>query len=92
VKILVPLKRVADPDHASKVKVVPGARQLDTSGLSTTANPFDDYALEAALRLTEDGRTPKERRGEVVVVTVGGCDSEPVLRAAPYESMQPMSS
>jgi len=82
VKILVPLKRVADPDHASKVRVVPGSTHLDASELSTTTNPFDDYALESALRLTEDGRNPKARLGEVVAVTLGSSDSEPILRAA----------
>lgn len=79
-KILVPLKRVADPDNANKVKVAGG--KLDTTGLEPKANPFDEYAVEAALRLTENAASPKVRQGEVVVVTFGPKESESTLRAA----------
>ena len=79
-KILVPLKRVADPDNANKVKV--NAGKLETTGLEWKPNPFDEYALEAALRLTENGQTPKVRAGEVVVVTFGPKETEQTLRAA----------
>lgn len=78
-KILVPIKRVADPDNANKVKV--SASQVDTAGLEWKLNPFDEYALEAALRLTEDG-AKKTRDGEVVVVTLGPKDAETQLRSA----------
>src|SRR5690606_9187496 len=44
-------------------------------------NPFDEYALEAALRLTEDG-AKRVRDGEVVVVTLGPKDTETQLRQA----------
>ncbi len=81
-KILVPLKRVADPDNANKVKIAADGSKIDTSGLEWKPNPFDEYALEAALRLTEDGKAPKARKGEVVVVTFGPKDTEPTLRAA----------
>jgi electron transfer flavoprotein beta subunit len=79
-KILVPLKRVADPDNANKVKV--NAGKIETTGLEWKPNPFDEYALEAALRLTEDGKAPKARAGEVVVVTFGPKETEQTLRAA----------
>lgn len=79
-KILVPIKRVADPDNANKVKV--NAGKLDTTGLEGKPNPFDEYAVETALRLTENGANPKARLGEVVVVTFGPKDAETTLRGA----------
>jgi electron transfer flavoprotein beta subunit len=80
VKVLVPIKRVADPDSANQIKVV--RDRIDTTGTSWKTNPFDECALEAALRLTEDGKAPKTRVGEVVVVTLGPKDAESVLRSA----------
>ena len=56
-KILVPIKRVADPDNANKVKVSADGTQVTTEGLEWKMNPFDEWALEAALRLTEVGST-----------------------------------
>lgn len=79
-KIVVVLKRVADPDNANKVKV--SATAVDTGGLEWKINPFDEYALEAALRLTEDAKANRERLGEVVVVTFGPKDAETQLRSA----------
>lgn len=79
-KILVPLKRVADPDNANKVKV--NAGKLETTGLEWKPNPFDEYAVETALRLTENGTNTKARLGEVVVVSFGGKDVETTLRSA----------
>jgi electron transfer flavoprotein beta subunit len=82
VKILVPLKRVADPDNANKVKISPAGDKVDTGQLQWKPNPFDDYALEAALRLTENGAQPKTRIGEVTVVTFGPVETETTLRGA----------
>jgi electron transfer flavoprotein beta subunit len=82
VKVLVALKRVADPDNANKVKIAAGGSAVDSSGLEWKPNPFDEYALEAALRLTENGKAPKQRLGEVVVVTLGPKEVEQTLRAA----------
>lgn len=81
-KVLVALKRVADPDNANKVKIAAGGSAVDTAGLEWKPNPFDEYALEAALRLTENGKAPKQRLGEVVVVTLGPKETEQTLRAA----------
>lgn len=81
-KILVPLKRVADPDNANKVKIPASGDKVDTTGLEWKPNPFDEYALEAALRLTENGQQPKTRAGEVVVVTFGPKETESTLRGA----------
>ncbi len=81
-KILVALKRVADPDNANKVRIVAGGERVDTGNLEWKLNPFDEYALEAALRLTEDGKAPKQRLGEVVAVTLGPKETETNLRSA----------
>jgi electron transfer flavoprotein beta subunit len=81
-KILVPLKRVSDPDNANKIKIAAGGNAVDTSGLEWKTNPFDEYALEAALRLTENAKAPKQRLGEVVVVSLGPKEAETTLRAA----------
>jgi electron transfer flavoprotein beta subunit len=80
VKVLVVLKRVADPDNANKIKISPTS--VDTGGLEYKLNPFDEYALESALRLTEDGKAPKTRLGEVVAVTLGPKEAETQLRSA----------
>lgn len=81
-KILVAIKRVADPDNANKVKIASDGASVDTSGLEWKLNPFDEYALEAALRLTEDGAKPKVREGEVIAVTLGPKDCDATLRSA----------
>lgn len=81
-KILVALKRVADPDNANKIKIGGDGKSVVTTGLEWKMNPFDEYALEAALRLTEDGANQKTREGEIVVVTLGPKDAEATLRSA----------
>jgi electron transfer flavoprotein beta subunit len=82
VKILVAIKQVSDPDQASRIRVLDDGRVLDCSELDRYANPFDEYALETALRLTEDGESPRHRIGEVIAVSFGDERSELVLRAA----------
>jgi electron transfer flavoprotein beta subunit len=80
VKILVAVKRVADPENLNKIKLsAQGA--IDTTGLEPKPSPYDEYALEAALRLTENGANPKQRLGEVIVVTFGPKEADPMLRA-----------
>jgi electron transfer flavoprotein beta subunit len=78
VKILVPLKRVPDPELKTKIK--DGA--IDLSGASWVVNPFDEYAVETALRLLENGEAGTREGGEVVVVTVGPADAGQQLRSA----------
>jgi electron transfer flavoprotein beta subunit len=82
VKVIVALKRVADPDHANKVAVSADGSAVQTGGLEWKLNPFDEYALEAALRLTENGAQPRSRLGEVVVVSLAPKEAETTLRAA----------
>jgi electron transfer flavoprotein beta subunit len=80
VKILVAVKRVADPENLNKIKLSAQGK-VDTTGLEPKASPYDDYALEAALRLTENGTNTKQRLGEVMVVTFGPKEAEQTLRA-----------
>ena len=79
-KILVAVKRVADPENLNKIKLSPQGK-IDTTGLEPKASPYDEYALEAALRLTENGTNTKARLGEVAVVTFGPKEAEQMLRA-----------
>ena len=80
-KILVPVKRVADPDNANKVKVSADGKQVTSEGLEWKMNPFDEWSLEAALRLTENG-AEKARTGEVVLVSIGPKDATQTIRQA----------
>ena len=72
-KILVPLKRVPDPDTGIRVK--PDGSAVDMDGVKFAVNPFDSIALEEALRIKE-----KVGEVEVVVVTIGGEESIEQLR------------
>ena len=72
-KILVPLKRVPDPD--TRIRVKPDGSAVDLDGVKFAVNPFDSIALEEALRIKE-----KLGEAEVVVVTIGGEESVEQLR------------
>jgi electron transfer flavoprotein beta subunit len=81
VKILVPVKRVSDPDNANKVKVAADGKTVATDGLEWKLNPFDEYAVESALRLNENAKGA-EKLGETIVVTLGPKDAAQTLRQA----------
>jgi electron transfer flavoprotein beta subunit len=72
-KILVPVKRVPDPYE--KVRVDSGALALE--GIKWVINPFDEIALEEAVRLRESGADV-----EIVAVSIGDSACEEQLRAA----------
>lgn len=74
-KILVPLKRVPDPD--TKIRVAADGAGIDTDGVKFAVNPFDAIAVEEALRLKEKGAAT----GEIVVVTIGGDECAEQLRS-----------
>jgi electron transfer flavoprotein beta subunit len=78
VKILVTLKRVPDPEQKVKFK---GAA-LDFSGTNWVPNQFDEYAVETALRLTENASAGNARDGEVIVASIGPKDVAQQLRSA----------
>lgn len=72
-KILVPLKRVPDPD--TKIRIKPDGSGIDLDGVKFAVNPFDAIALEEALRIEE-----KLGEIEIVVVSVGGDECIEQLR------------
>ncbi len=71
--ILVPVKRVPDPYE--KVRVENGAIDLDD--IKHVINPFDEIALEEAIRLRENGADV-----EIIAVSIGNSDCEEQLRSA----------
>jgi electron transfer flavoprotein beta subunit len=75
VKILVPIKRVPDP----YAKVTPNAdgTGISREGLPYAVNPFDEIALEEAIRLKEAGKAT-----EIVAVSIGTEESTEQLRTA----------
>lgn len=73
-KILVALKQV--PDTETKIKVATDAKSLDPSDVKWITSPYDEYALEEALRI-------KEAKGaEVIAVSVGEDKAKDILRNA----------
>jgi electron transfer flavoprotein beta subunit len=73
-KILVPIKRVPDPD--TKIRVRADATGIETDGVKFAVNPFDSIALEEALRLRE-----KIGGAEIVVITIGSDECAEQLRS-----------
>ncbi len=71
-KVLVPLKRTADPDNANKIKIAPGGASIVTAGLEPKLNPFDEYAVEAALRLLENGSNKTRPAGDTITIASFG--------------------
>ncbi len=72
-KILVGLKRVID--YNVRVRVKPDGSGIVTDGVKMSINPFDEIALEEALRIKEKGAA-----SEVVVVSIGPADAQQQLR------------
>jgi electron transfer flavoprotein beta subunit len=73
-KILVALKQV--PDTETKIKVAADGRSLDPADVKWITSPYDEYALEEAIRI-------KEGKGaEVVALSVGGDSVKEVLKNA----------
>jgi len=72
-KILVPLKRVPDPD--TRIRLQPDGAGIETDGVKFAVNPFDAIALEEALRMRES-----QPGLEIVVVTLGGEEAIEQLR------------
>ena len=73
-KILVTIKRIED--YESKLKVKPDGSWIVTDGVNYKANPFDDIAIEEALRLKA------VHGGEIVAISAGGAASQTELRDA----------
>lgn len=74
-KILVPVKRVVD--YNVKVRVKADGSGVDLAGVKMSMNPFDEIAVEEAVRLKEAGKAT-----EIVVVTAGPAAAQETLRTA----------
>ena len=74
-KILVPVKRVVD--YNVKIRVKADHSGVELTNVKMSMNPFDEIAIEEAVRLKEKGIAK-----EVVVVTVGPAAAQDVLRTA----------
>ena len=62
------------PDTASVIKVGGDGKNIDDAGIKWIVSPYDEYALEEALQITE------AKGGDVTVVTYGPAGAEPALR------------
>lgn len=74
-KVLVPVKRVVD--YNVKVRVKADGSNVDLSNVKMSMNPFDEIAVEEAVRLKEKGVAT-----EVVAVSIGVHQSKETLRTA----------
>jgi electron transfer flavoprotein beta subunit len=74
-KILVSVKRVVD--FNVRIQVKPDGSGVVTDGVKHSMNPFDEIAMEEAVRLKEKGKAT-----EIVAVTLGGAKCEETLRTA----------
>jgi electron transfer flavoprotein beta subunit len=74
-KILVPVKRVVD--YNVKIRVKPDGSGVDLANVKMSMNPFDEIAVEEALRLKEAGKA-----AEVIAVSIGPVAAQETLRTA----------
>jgi electron transfer flavoprotein beta subunit len=74
-KVLVPVKRVID--YNVKVRVKGDGSGVDLANVKMSMNPFDEIAVEEAIRLREKGKA-----AEVVVVSIGVKQAQETLRTA----------
>jgi electron transfer flavoprotein beta subunit len=74
-KIAVCVKRV--PDTEARVKIGAGGKAVDEAGVKFVLNPYDEFAVEEALRRKELAGT-----GEVVIVCLGPAAAQETIRTA----------
>ena len=74
-KVLVPVKRVID--YNVKVRVKADGSVVDLANVKMSMNPFDEIAVEEAIRLREAGKAE-----EVIAVSVGVKQAQETLRTA----------
>ncbi len=72
-KIAVCIKRV--PDSETRVKIASDGKSLDEAGVKFILNPYDEFAVEEALRLRE-----RAGAGEVVAVALGPSAAQETIR------------
>lgn len=74
-KILVPVKRVVD--YNVKIRVKPDGSGVELANVKMSMNPFDEIAVEEALRLREAGTAT-----EVIAVSIGPAKAQETIRTA----------
>ena len=74
-KIIVPVKRVVD--YNVKIRVKADGSGVELANVKMSMNPFDEIAVEEALRLKEAGQA-----SEIIAVSVGPAKAEETLRTA----------
>ena len=74
-RILVGIKRVVD--YNVRIRLKPDGSGIVTDGVKMSINPFDEIALEEALRIRERGAAE-----EVIVVSIGTAEAQQQLRTA----------
>ncbi|MGB3021537.1 MAG: electron transfer flavoprotein subunit beta/FixA family protein [Methyloceanibacter sp.] len=74
-KIVVPVKRVVD--YNVKIRVKPDGSGVDLANVKMSMNPFDEIAVEEAVRIKERGAA-----SEVVAVSIGPAKAQDTLRTA----------
>lgn len=74
-KILVPIKRVID--HHVHIRINAEQTAVETTHVKMAMNPFDEVAIEAAVRLKEAGIA-----SEIIALTIGQANAEDILRSA----------
>ncbi|MCE9560360.1 MAG: electron transfer flavoprotein subunit beta/FixA family protein [Armatimonadetes bacterium] len=72
-RILLPIKRVIDP--YAKVKPLGDGSGIDTGNVKFDVNPFDEIAVEEAVRMKE-----KDPSIETIAISIGGAECEDQLR------------
>jgi electron transfer flavoprotein beta subunit len=75
VKSIVCVKRV--PDTETRVRIAGDGKSIETAGVKFVLNPYDEFAVEAALKHKEAAGS-----GEVTALSVGGSESAETLRGA----------
>jgi len=75
VNILVCVKRV--PDNETRIRLGPDGKSIDPAGVKFVLSPYDEYAIEAGLRLKE-----AKGEGEVVVLSLGEDAAQETVRNA----------
>ena len=74
-KILVPVKRVVD--FNVKIRVKPDGSGIELANVKMSMNPFDEIAVEEAIRLKEQGKAT-----EIVAVSIGPQQAQETIRTA----------
>ena len=84
-KILVPIKRAVD--YSVKIRVKADGSGVELNNVKMSMNPFDEIAVEEAVRLKEAGKA-----SEILVVSIGPAKAQDVIRTALTQRYSAMRS